>query len=296
MSSAERIGAELKPCATAVPVAQGFRPAILAACFALVCSTHAVAQSTQPIVAPAPAAPEFMNRYDFHLAIARLAPSTLDPAPVAPDERFAWDAHFGGSLDFADFVVARMGVIVDYQSGMGSEHQPFDPNQGNYTLEGFVSTRVGSHTEVAGIFHHVSRHLSDRPKNFAVAYNEVGARLMRRLTFRTLTVDADVEGGRTIQHSYVDYTWLGEAQLMVRHPVNDTIGVFVHGSGQVIAVDELVARRGTQAGGLVEAGVRVTGRAGVLEIFAGYEKRVDADPLDRLSQRWGLAGFRLLGR
>ena len=72
--------------------------------------------------------------------------------------------------------------------------------------------------------------------------------------------------------------------------------MFAHGVGQVFAVNELVAARGTQAGGLVEAGVRLTGRGGVLEIFAGYEKRVDADPLDRLSQRWGLLGFRLLSR
>jgi hypothetical protein len=150
--------------------------------------------------------------------------------------------------------------------------------------------------EVAGIFHHVSRHLSDRPKDFAIAYNEIGARLMRRQTFGSTTVDLDLEGGRTIQHSYVDYTWLGEVQVLVRHPINEKVAVFAHGSGQGFLVNDLVAHRGAQGGALAEGGVRVTGRAGVLEIFAGYEKRVDADPIDRLSTRWGLAGFRLLSR
>jgi hypothetical protein len=237
-----------------------------------------------------------LSRYDFRLSIAHLMPSTPDPPPRAPDERFSWDSHFGGSFDFADLVVVRLGVTADYQAVMGSEYRPFDPNQGSYTLEGFVSARVAPDTEVAGIFHHVSRHLSDRPKEFAVAYNEIGARVMRRQTFGTTTVDLDVEGGRAVQHSYVDYTWLGEAQLLVRHPVNERLGVFVHGSGQMFLVNELVAARGTQAGGLVEAGIRMNGRAGVLEIFAGYEKRVDGDPLDRLSQRWGLLGFRVLSR
>jgi hypothetical protein len=120
--------------------------------------------------------------------------------------------------------------------------------------------------------------------------------VMRRQAFGPTRVDLDVEGGRAVQHSYVDYTWIGEAQLTVWHPINDRLAVFAHGAGRAFAVDELVAARGAQAGGLVEAGVRVTGRAGVVEIFAGYEKRVDADPLDRLSQRWGLAGFRLLRR
>jgi len=296
------ITAGLKPCAAAVvaqrrsPVAQAFKPAVLAISFALVFAAGAAAQSTQPIVAPAPASPEFLTRYDFHLSIARLITSTPTPAPSTPNEQFSWDSHYGGSFDFADLVVARLGVALDYQAVMGSEYRPFDPNQANYTLEGFISARVAPDTEIAGIFHHVSRHLSDRPKAFAVAYNQVGARVMRRQTFGTTTLDIDLEGGRAVQHSYVDYTWLGELQLLVRHPVSERLGLFAHGSGQAFAVDELVAKRGAQAGVLLEAGVRVNGRAGALEIFAGYEKRVDADPLDRLSQRWGLVGFRLLSK
>ena len=268
---------------------------VLAACFVFAFAAHTAAQQPQPIVAPAPPAPEFLTRYDFHMSATSLLTSTPTPPPAVPDERFSWDMHFGGSFDIADFVVARLGVIAGYQAVLGSEYRPFDPNQGNYTLEGFISARVGE-MEVAGIFHHVSRHISDRPKPFAVAYNEVGGRVTGRLALGPTTVDVDLEGGRAVQHSYVDYTWLGEMQVLVRHPVNERVGVFAHGSGQAFAVNETVARRGAQAGGLVEAGVRLTGRAGVLEIFAGYEKRVDGDPLDRVSQRWGLAGFRLLSR
>ena len=275
------------------------RSASLAACFTILFAAGAAAQAMQPTIAPAPSSPEFMSRYDFRLSIAKLLPSddgVPNPQQLPVDERFAWDSHFGGSFDFVDFIAARMGVVVDYQAVMGNERQPFDPNQGNYTMEGFVSGRVAPNTEVAGIFHHVSRHLSDRPKNFAVAYNEVGARVMHRLAVGSTSLDAEVEGGRTIQHSYVDYTWLGEAQLTVRRPVGDRTSVFVHGTGQVYLVNDTVANRGAQEGAMVEAGVRVHGRAGNLEVFAGYEKRVDADPIDRLSQRWGLVGFRLLSR
>ena len=275
-------------------MAQAFTPAVRALFFTFIFAASAAAQSSQPVVVSAPAAPDFLTRYDFHLSIERLMLST--PTPAAVDDRFAWDSRFGGSIDIADLVVARLGVIIDYQAVMGSEYRPFDPNQGNYTLEGFVSARVGANTEVAGIFHHVSRHLSDRSKSFAVAYNEVGGRVLHRLTLGTTTVDLDLEGGRPVQHSYVDYTWIGEGQLLIRRPLTEHVSLFAHGSGQAFAVNDALANRGTQAGGQVEAGVRVTGRAGVLEVFAGYEKRVDADPLDRLSQRWGLAGFRLLSR
>lgn len=270
-------------------------PLVLVAWFVFAFAARAAAQPPQPLVVPAPAHPEFMSRYDFHLSITSLMPSTPVPASPVPD-RFSWDSHFGGSFDFADLVVARFGVSADFEAVMGSEYRPFDPTQGNYTLEGAISARIGAHTEVAGIFHHVSRHLSDRPKLFAVAYNEVGVRVMRRLAVGTTTVDVNIEGGRAVQHSYVDYTWLGEMELLVRRPINERIGVFAHGSGQAFAVKEAAAGRGAQAGALVEAGLRVTGRAAALEIFAGYEKRVDPDPLDRQSQRWGLAGFRVLSR
>jgi hypothetical protein len=46
----------------------------------------------------------------------------------------------------------------------------------------------------------------------------------------------------------------------------------------------------------VEAGVRINGRAGAIELFAGVERRVDADPIERLSRRWGIWGFRLLSK
>jgi hypothetical protein len=94
----------------------------------------------------------------------------------------------------------------------------------------------------------------------------------------------------------VDYTWLGEAHVLVRRPLNDTVGVFAHAAGQVFGVAGTVPNRGRQNGGSIEAGLRIKGTAGAVELFAGVEKRVDADPLDRLPQHWALAGFRLLAR
>jgi hypothetical protein len=61
-------------------------------------------------------------------------------------------------------------------------------------------------------------------------------------------------------------------------------------------VDTLEAGRGRQRGGMAEAGVRLRGGGGVLELFFGVERRVDAYPLERVPKHWGLAGFRLLSR
>jgi hypothetical protein len=276
-------------------MARAFGPALLATCFILLLTLSAAAQTQQPTIAPAPDRPEFLSRYDFQLSIDRLARSQT-PQEASVDQRFSWDSHFGGSFDLIDYVYGRATVLVDYEAVMGRELRPFDPNQGNYTLEGSWSVRINSATEVAGMFHHVSRHVSDRPKSFAVAWNELGARFLHRRTLASTTIDLDLEGGRVIQHSYVDYTWLGEARVQVRHPINNRVGIFGQGTGRVIAVDETVLRRGTQGGALVEAGVRLNGKGGVAEIYVGYEKRPDADVLDRQPQRWAVIGFRVLSK
>jgi hypothetical protein len=255
----------------------------------IVLAARASAQVPQPVVVPAPPGPEFLSRYDFHLTASGL----LHEDDAA--RRFSWDTHFGGSLDLADYVSGRASLLIDYQAVLGSEFRAFDPNQGNYILEASASGRARN-TEFVGVFHHVSRHLSDRPKRPAVAWNTIGGRVLHRLTIGGTIIDADLDVGRVVQHSFVDYTWIGSLELQVRHEVTPRVGVFAHATGQLYGVDSLEAGRSRQRGGMAEAGIRLTGGAGVLELFAGLERRVDAYPLERIPKRWGLAGFRLLSR
>jgi hypothetical protein len=268
------------------------RRAAVAACLTLLFAARVAAQ--QPLFAPAPAGPEFLPRFDFHLSVDSLMPPKDTPQAIA-DERFSWDTHFGGSFDVVDLVVGRAGATIDYQAVEGSEYRPFDPNQASYVLEAFVLARLGSRAEAGAIFHHVSRHLSDRPKRDAIAWNELGARVLGHFDAGPATVDVDVEGGWAIQHSFVDYTWLGETHVLVRRPISPRIGVYGQASGRFFGVSDL-ATRGTQTGGRVEGGVRLGGRGGVVELYVGYENRVDAYPLDRVPQHWGLAGLRVVSR
>jgi hypothetical protein len=59
-------------------------------------------------------------------------------------------------------------------------------------------------------------------------------------------------------------------------------------------VNRALARRDRQNGGRLEGGVRIAGRSAGLELFAGYERVVDADPIDRLPRRWAFAGLRVV--
>ncbi len=252
------------------------------------CVSPAAAQPPVPALSTPATSPDFLTHYNFHLSATAL--SNDDP-------RFSWQTHFGGDFDLADYVTGRINVLIDYEAVLGNGFRTFDPNQGNYTLEGSGSVRLGR-TEVAVVFHHVSRHLGDRPKPFAIAWNEAGVRALRRFEKRGYTIDAQGLVGGIVQHSFVDYAWAASGDVVVRRTINPRVGVFAHGLGELVGVDPLVAGRGAQKDGRLEGGVRLTGRAAAVELFAGYERRLDAYPSDplRLAQTWVLAGFRVVNR
>jgi hypothetical protein len=239
----------------------------------------------QPLAAPSDA-PEFLTRYDFQLSGVALA---ID------DKRFSWDTHFGGALDVIDYGIGRASIVADYEAVLGDELRAFDPNQARYTLETSCSAWAGA-TEIAFVLHHVSRHLSDRPNRTAIAWNVLGARVMRKLSVGGTTLAVRAGAGRLIAHALVDYSWTADLDVVVRHRFNERVGLYARGSGEVFSIDAASSNRNTQESGRLEGGVRVNGRAAAMELFAGYERRADADPFERLPLHWALAGFRLVNK
>lgn len=241
----------------------------------------------QPLAGPGTAAPDFLTRYDFQLSGAALG---ID------DQRFSWDTHFGGAVDLVDYGAGRISIVGDYEAVLGDEFRAFDPNQAYYILEASASGWAGKAVEVAGVFHHVSRHISDRPKRYAIAWNVLGARLMRRVDIEDTSISVRLDFGRAIQHADVDYQWMGGGDLVVRQRIGPRAGVFGRAAGEFVTVDETMKHRGTQTGARLEGGVRLEGRAAALELFAGFERRLDADPVDYQPQQWVFGGFRILSK
>ena len=242
-------------------------------------------RAQQPLADP-PTSPQFLSRFDFHVAANVLG---------YDDKRFTWDTHWAGDFDFIDYVHGRLTFLADYQALLGSEFRPFDPYQSNYYLAVSGSVRRGA-DEFAFVVHHVSRHLGDRPKRDSVAMNAVLGRYLRRFDLDGATLDVKGDFGRVIERAWVDYTWMCNGELVLRRPVSDRVGVYGRAFGERFGVDESIAGRGQQLGTRLEAGVRLAGSAGAIELFGGYERMIDADPLDRMTRQWAFAGFRLTGR
>jgi hypothetical protein len=257
--------------------------ALAVVCLTITLATDLLAQNPAPL-REAPDEPEFMSRFDFHMSAAGLND---------PDPRFSWDTHWGGDFDFVDYVRGRMMFLADYQVVLGRENRLFDPNQGNYTLAVSGSLRYKG-TEFAAVLHHVSRHLSDRPNQDAIAWNAAELRLLRQFDLGKQTLTLRVEGGPVAAHAFVDYDALGVFDATLRRPLSPRTGVYGRVYADYYVVDAEVAGRSNQNGGRFEAGLRITGKAGGLDLFGGYEKVVDAYPLDRQSKQWAFAGFRLV--
>ncbi len=227
----------------------------------------------------------FLPRYEFHIAAEYL---------TVNDPRLGWEAHYGGALDVVSYPGGRVTFTADYGVILGDQIRVFDPNQSRYLLEMTVTRRVGG-TEIGGLFHHVSRHLSDRAKIVPIDWNMVGVRVQSAGEEGRMRVEARADLRAVVQRSTVDYQWELVADTVTRYAVGPHAGVFLRSDLRVLGVDGS-ADRGTQAGLRAEGGVSVEGEAGVLELFAAIEHRVDPVPFVQERVTWAGLGFRLVGR
>ena len=261
------------------------RSVLLGLAFALATATPSAAQTSSRQADPPPDAPEFLSRFGFLVGLEYIASS---------DPRFMWDAYWGAELDVVDYGRGAFTLLAAYQTILGEQFRQFDPNQGNYTLAGSSSVRAGP-VEVAGVFHHVSRHLSDRPKRFAVDWNMVGARVRSGMARGRTELRTQVDLRGVIQKTFVDYRWEVDAGTRGQVRLSPRVALFADGAFRVVGVDGS-RERGNQAGWRTDGGIRLDGRAAVLELFVAGERVIDPYQLEFSTATWLTTGFRLVSR
>jgi hypothetical protein len=227
----------------------------------------------------------FFPRFDFHLGADHLS---------SDDTRFVWDTNFGGDMDLVNYGRGRATFAANYEAVLGEQLRRFDPNQGNYLLD--LSTSLRAHgIEVAALFHHTSRHLSDRVKQNPVDWNMFGARVahVARRSAMQIRVQGDLLG--VLLKSNVDYGWEANGGVDLRVPVHPHVSAISAGSARLVGVDG-TRNRATQRGARGEAGLRFEGQGGAIELIVASERRIDAYPLENSAMSWFSAGFRFVSR
>lgn len=257
-------------------------------CLALLAgAVPAAAQTAPPADAASPSGSRVRLFADsaFHMGVEHLASDSQD---------FVWEGNFGGRVDFLDWGHGRATFVANYQVIMGEELKAFDPNQGNYIL-GFSGGHRFGVNEVSGVFHHESRHLSDRFKVQPVDWNMVGARLTRRTALGPVLLDVEGQLLGVIQKSFVDYEWEADGRLRGDLLLRPGIGVLLNLDLRLLGVDGS-RDRGTQTGLRAEGGVRFGGDGGAIELFLAAERRIDPALLEVGQMNFAMVGFRLLSR
>ena len=268
------------------------RAVCLAAALAAAAST-ATAQTIQlapleNVQAPADnpeGAVVWLPNYHFHLNMAHLSHDS---------PRYSWDANYGGEFGIVAVGRTQLTFVANYQAGIGDEFHPFDPNQGNYTLDGVISSRVKGFY-VAGVFHHLSRHLADRAKRPPVDWNMMGGRVGSVFKRGDTDVEARVDLLGAILKTNVDYDWELHAGVRAHHRIYGTFGVMGAATLREVGTNGL-GNRGTQHGGRVEGGMRVSGKAATIELYLATEKVIDPYPTEFGSATYASVGMRLLSR
>jgi hypothetical protein len=246
------------------------------------------AASGQPTGAPATSAPPTF--------MARSQVSFLFAALKTPDRRFKWDGRLTFEFDVIDYGRGRLTLTGDYEGVLGRERRLYDLNHTNYSADLSASRRIRAGVYVAAFTKHVSRHLTDRPNQMSISWNVFGARISRPFVAGKTTISTSLDVGGMGQRAFVDYVWTSSALVMLRRPLSPRVGTFAGAAGGVIGLDRSVANRSRICGGRLEGGIEVKGEHGSVELFAGYERRMDAFPTDRFRVRFWTWGFRLVSR
>lgn len=249
-----------------------------------VCAQSPGSAATGPD-ADARAPVQFLSHSAFHLAAEHLS---------TDDIRFTWDTNFGGDVDLVDYGRGRLNFLANYQAILGHEFRAFDPEQGNYVLEGSLSLRTAG-VETSAVFYHQSRHLSDRPKRFAVDWNSFGGRVEKKLSRRAYTMDAQADLRGVVFKSYVDYTWELDSNVRNAYRIRPTVSVISDAGLRLVGVNGS-QNRNAQTGAHGEGGIRIDGRGAAVELYVSIERRIDPYPTEFATASWFGAGFRLVSR
>ena len=207
------------------------------------------------------------------------------------------DMHWMGWIGAGAGLLQAGGVTAyftaDVETIIGNTRRAFDASQANYHLEAGLRRAVGERYQAALFFHHVSRHLVDRPKVQAVDWNVLGLRFAGRRPGR-VPVGFVLGVGHTTLASLVGYRWEATGHLDAALLSGPSGEAYVAGDVRFVTVARSPAfPRGDFLDRSAELGGRWRRGGRTLETFVAWERRNDVFLEAPGARTRALLGFRI---
>lgn len=191
---------------------------------------------------------------------------------IPPEDAFVWDTWIGAGAGLLRVKAATAYFTADVETVLGRERRMFDANQANYHLEGGLRIQAGRHL-VIPFFHHVSRHVVDRPKTQLVDWNLLGGRVTGPLPQAfPLPGRYAASVAHTVEWRTVGYEWELTGAFVVDLCRRPWGAPYLRAGVRFVTVAAQASfPRGDFADLLAEAGARFGKSARELDLFVAYE-------------------------
>jgi hypothetical protein len=213
---------------------------------------------------------------------------------VPSEDAFVWDTWVGAGAGVLRVKAAIVYLTADVETILGRERRAFDANQVGYHLETGLRIGAGRHT-VVPFFHHVSRHVLDRPKTELVDWNLIGIRVAGRFpTVLPVNGRYSTSVGHTVKWRGVGYEWELEGVVELEVIRRSWGGVYLGADVRFVSVDpHSRLARADFVDFFGEGGVRFARGGRSFDVFVAYEHRNDVFVLAPGVRDRALLGLRL---
>lgn len=225
----------------------------------------------------------------FPQASARLEATRYVPA----EDELRWQGWIGAGASLLETRGVTLWGRAEAETILGQVIRPFEATQVNYHLT-LGLRRTFGRFEVVPFFHHVSRHVVDRPKTVAVDWNLLGVEASGQPWSTPVWVLASLAHA---QSSLPGYEW--EMRLAVEGTVwrHQRYSALLRGGLRLVVVrDHDTPPRGDFADWTLEGALHWERETGgrALEAYLSAEKRNDVFLETAASRQRALLGLRFL--
>jgi len=259
---------------------------------AFTCSIIALAAGAMAAVAPAwaqvePSAPAVWPKILTRGLFSANGEFVKSDTPNRPA-----DALVHVALDVLDLGAVRIPFDFTFAAAFNNRRYPVFVD---YSYLIGPAVRLGG-IDVTAFLHHTSRHVHDVVRPEPVSWNQVGLSASGTVVSGRLGLRwaASTTWYPPYARRYVDYSWDVAGAVRAIYTISPRSAYYAGGVVRVLRCMPEIAGRDGALGTRIETGMNLAFGFGRVDVFAGFDRRIDPATFSRTVQNYYVAGVRFM--